>query len=136
MPEQAQGTNAKGRSWTLVGAAVVIVVIAVAAAYYALYMMGGGPSTVTVNIPSGIVQNHALNYSPNTITVVIGVNNTLKFMNLDGNAHTVTSTGSAFDSGNIAVGSSWTHTFSTTGTFIFHCTYHSWMTGTITVKAA
>jgi plastocyanin len=57
-------------------------------------------------------------------------------MNEDGTAHTVTSDTSLFDSGYIAAGGSWTYTFTSTGTYRYHCTYHSWMAGIVVVTAS
>ncbi len=37
--------------------------------------------------------------------------------------------------GNMAPGQTFTFTFSTPGTYTYHCQYHPWMTATITVKA-
>lgn len=74
-------------------------------------------------------------YSPPTITVVIGVNNTVTWINNDNAAHTVTATGGSFNSGNLNPGQSWTHTFTTPGTYTYSCSYHPWMTGTIIVKS-
>ena len=74
-------------------------------------------------------------YSPSTITVVIGVNNTVTWINNDNAPHTVTATSGSFDSGNLNQGQSWTHTFTTPGTYTYRCTYHPWMTGTIIVKS-
>jgi len=93
----------------------------------------GGP---TVYILPGTA-TRALNYSPDNITVVIGINNTVTFVNDDTVVHTVTSDdGTSFSSGDIHAGASWTYTFATVGTFGFHCIYHpSFMKGTITVVA-
>jgi plastocyanin len=55
------------------------------------------------------------------------------FSNGDSTTHTFTADGGAFDSGMTAPGQSYKHTFSTPGTFAFHCQIHSSMTGTITV---
>jgi plastocyanin len=98
---------------------------------------GGVLGSLTVRIPSDTGANPSLNYLPATFTVVIGVNNTVNFVNLDSTVHTVTATDGSFDSGDISVvGGTWTHTFTTPGTYSFHCKYHTWMTGTITVVAA
>jgi len=86
-----------------------------------------------VTIPSGTGGSQNFNYEPNDFLVIIGVNNTVKFVNADTAVHSVTATGGAFDSGPIAAGSAWVHTFTTPGTYAFHCIYHFWMTGTITV---
>ncbi len=128
----------KGRGKTIAIVVVVIVLAAAISAYYLLNNMNAssGPQTVTVNIPSGTGSNQALNYSPHTFTLVIGVNNTVNFVNQDSVTHTVTANGGSFNSGDIAAGSTWNHTFSTAGTYSFHCVYHTWMTGTIVVKSA
>jgi hypothetical protein len=54
--------------------------------------------------------------------------------NSDGATHTAT--GSGFDTGNISGGSSASVTFDTAGTFAYHCSIHSSMTGTVVVQAA
>ncbi len=95
----------------------------------------GGAAGVQVVIPAGTGSNLQLTYSPASITVVIGVNNTVTWVNEDGVLHTVTATGGSFDSGTMAAGASWSHTFTTPGTYSYVCTFHSWMKGTITVKA-
>jgi plastocyanin len=88
---------------------------------------------VMVIIPAG-TGNNKLNYSPATFTVVVGVNNTVTFVNEDITTHTVTSNdGTTFDSKDIHPGSSWTFTFVKVGTFAYHCNYHTFMKGTITV---
>lgn len=60
---------------------------------------------------------------------------TITWTNFGATAHTVTSDdGTSFDSGSIAPGGTFTHTFSTSGSFPYHCDFHSSMTGTITVS--
>jgi plastocyanin len=88
----------------------------------------------SVNIPAGTGNNPNQNYAPSSITLVVGVNNTITFVNQDSTKHTVTATGGSFDSGDIQAGGTWSHMFAA-GTYAFHCTYHNWMSGTITVKA-
>ena len=87
----------------------------------------------TVCMPTGVGSNTALSFSPSTITVVIGDNNTVTFLNKDTAVHTVTATDKSFDSGDIKAGQSWTHTFSTPGNYSYYCIYHTWMKGTIRV---
>src|SRR2546430_10515364 len=76
-------------------------------------------------------------YAPDSITLVIGVNNTVTWTNNDSAHHTVTSTsappGGPFNSGNMDAGATCTHTFTVPGTYQYDCIYHSWMTGTIVV---
>lgn len=76
-------------------------------------------------------------FNPDKITIVIGKNNTVYWTNNDPSIHTATSDGAGvFDTGNVNQGASAQFTFTTPGTYTYHCTYHPWMQGTIVVKAA
>jgi plastocyanin len=76
------------------------------------------------------------------MTVVIGVNNIVEWTNNEnqtsGIIHTVTSVSgngsSSLNLGNISPGQ--TYTFTAPGTYEYHCIYHTWMQGSVTVKAA
>jgi plastocyanin len=96
-----------------------------------------GGSTVTVSMIPGAGFNTSLTktYSPDPVTVVVGHNSTIKWVNDDTAPHTVTANDASFDSGNVAAGQSFTFTFTTPGTYQYHCVYHPWMTGTVIVKA-
>ena len=107
------------------------------------------PSVQCVNVtiasgasspPSGYTSGATtqFGYTPDNITVVIGVNNTLYFMNQDASIHTATSnTAGVFDTGNINPnGGTAQVTITTPGTYTFKCIYHTWMQGTVIVKAA
>jgi len=89
-------------------------------------------------------------YSPLTVTVVIGKNNTVVWTNMDTAFHTATSVSapsgsSGFDTGCLdGVGapcpsssgtSSYQFTFTVAGTYTYHCNYHPWMRGTVVVKS-
>jgi nitrite reductase (NO-forming) len=97
------------------------------------------PAGSVVDIPSGagmqMVPGNDF-YSPPTLTVVIGVNNTVTWVNNDNVPHTVTANDGSYNSGNLNPGQSWSHTFTAPGTYTYYCSYHSWMKGTIIVKAA
>lgn len=93
-------------------------------------------SGVTVSIqPGSAVNSTALYYSPDNITVVIGVNNTVTWTNNDDVTHTVTADNGAFDSGYLNQGQTWTYTFTTSGVYAYHCSIHPWMTGTVIVES-
>jgi len=93
--------------------------------------------TVNVDINSGSAFNTtSIYFSPPTITVVIGVNNTVVWTNYDSAEHTVTATDNSFNSGFIQPGQSFSYTFTTPGTYNYYCTIHPWMKGTVIVKAA
>src|SRR5450432_305437 len=73
-----------------------------------------------------------MSFSPAALTVTVGT--TVTWTNNDNMTHTVTSDTSAFDSGNLTVGSKFTKVFSVAGTYEYHCTIHPTMKGSIVVK--
>ncbi len=79
------------------------------------------------------IQNIA--YNPVFITVVIGVNNTVEWTNYDQVTHTVTDDNGTFNSGNLNGGQTWSYTFTTPGTYYYHCIYHSVMNAEVQVDA-
>ncbi len=86
------------------------------------------PSTVNVTIKN-------FSFNPATISVVIGVNNTVTWTNADGVPHTVTGYYGSFDSGILNPGDPFTHTFLTAGIFSYLCNIHPYMKGTVIAKA-
>lgn len=87
-------------------------------------------------------------YSPGTIIVVIGDNNTVMWTNMDSAFHTATSASTdpaSFDSGCLngvgatcptaSSGSTFQFTFTVPGTYTYHCDYHPWMQGVVIVKS-
>jgi plastocyanin len=73
-------------------------------------------------------------FSPSSISLVAG--NTVTWTNTGSapTGHTVT--GSGFASGVIHPGNTYSHTFTTAGTFNYVCSIHPFMKGTVTVTAA
>jgi plastocyanin len=136
----AQPKSGRGRMVAV--AAVVIIIVVIVAGYYVFAGMGApAPGKSTISIASGTGSNQSLNFNPSTITVVVGKNNTIIFVNSDSTVHTVTFTSapvalSSIGTSNLAAGASYTVTLSTPGTYQYHCTIHLWMTGTIVVKSA
>ncbi|HLZ68996.1 MAG TPA: plastocyanin/azurin family copper-binding protein [Dehalococcoidia bacterium] len=71
-------------------------------------------------------------FAPRPITVTAGA--TVTWTNTGISTHTVTADdGTSFDSGAIQRGDAWSFTFAKAGTFPYHCTFHSWMKGTVLV---
>lgn len=68
-------------------------------------------------------------FSPPSLQV--NINSTVTWINDDNMVHTVTSDNGSFDSGDIGPGSRFSYTFTSTGTFGYHCIHHSGMVGTI-----
>ncbi|MDA4120927.1 MAG: cupredoxin domain-containing protein [Thaumarchaeota archaeon] len=95
-----------------------------------------GPGAAIATIDPGAGSDTTIKgFSPNTITLVIGVNNTITWENKDSSPHTVTADDNSFASSNIAPGQSFTYAFTSAGTYKYHCIYHPWMTGTVVVKS-
>lgn len=69
-------------------------------------------------------------FEPGNRTVSEGT--TITWTNKDGTSHTVT--GNGWGSNNIGQNATFSHTFGTAGSFPYHCSIHSGMTGTITVQ--
>jgi len=84
--------------------------------------------------PAATVGMKGAQYGPREVSVHVG--DTVVFKNDDSMAHTVTAADNSFDSGDIAAGSSWSHTFDKAGTYAYVCTYHNWMHGTVKVTEA
>lgn len=87
--------------------------------------------SMTVTIQSGASTLTTSAFGTNPLSVAVGT--TISWLNSDNTTHTSTGDGGAWDSGNIAPGSRFNHTFQTSGTFVYHCRIHPGMTGTITI---
>lgn len=113
-------------------------VVVVGLAYF--YSAGSAITPVTVVMPNGVGSNTNLNFQPVRITVVIGVNNTVVWTNMDTVAHTVVNATAptAFGSTTslIAAGQTWSYTFTVPGTYNYFCNIHPTnMRATVIVKA-
>ena len=92
-----------------------------------------------VGVGVALAADHAVamtgnSFAPGTVTVVVG--DTVTWTNSDQVSHTATADGGSFDTGVIGNGASGTITFSTAGSFPYHCTIHEGMNGTVVVEAA
>ena len=85
----------------------------------------------TITIPAGDPYYGTSTFTPGNVTIAVG--GTVTWSNKDGQAHNSTSDGGLWMQ-DIAAGGEFTRTFSTAGTFAFHCAIHAGMAGTITVK--
>jgi plastocyanin len=84
------------------------------------------------NNQAWLVEINGMAFDSNDLTISVG--DSITWQNLDSSSHTATADGVEFDSGTLANGESFTFTFSTAGTYTYHCGIHSSMTGTITVQ--
>ncbi len=143
-----------GRSSTLVGLVVAVLILGAVGsiAYYQFEVapsqnastsssttsvVCGASNCAHVNIDSGagscIDSAHPCGYSVLSITVVIGVNNTVMWTSDDSSIHTVT--GSGWTSPNLNQGDTFQHTFTVAGTYQYHCIYHAGMQAQVIVKS-
>jgi len=86
-------------------------------------------ATSTASQNSVAIRNYAFN--PSTLTIRKGA--TVTWMNYDSVQHTVTSNSGAFSSPLLSTGATYTYQFNSTGSFSYHCSIHTYMTGTIVV---
>lgn len=68
-------------------------------------------------------------FTPSTITVT--ANTTVTWTNKDSAPHTVTSNSGAFNSGTINTNGTFSHTFTSAGTYAYYCTFHTSMTASV-----
>lgn len=81
-----------------------------------------------------VVSIKNLAFDPQTLTIQVGDTVTWTNNETDGTDHTTTSdTANLWDSGLLQPGQSFSHTFPDPGTFTYHCTVHTFMTGSIVV---
>lgn len=73
-----------------------------------------------------------MQFSPATLLVHRGER--IVWVNKDLFPHTVTADNKTFDSGSIAVGSSWTYVAKDVGEFSYGCTFHPTMKGSLKVQ--
>jgi|tagenome__1003787_1003787.scaffolds.fasta_scaffold20559441_1 plastocyanin len=99
---------------------------------------GSAPSSSPSNPPAKAGGGQTIDisnfkFAPATLTVRAGAKVTVK--NSDTTAHTATAdSGGAFDTGDIAPGSSATITLKSAGSVAYHCSIHSFMHGKIVVR--
>lgn len=89
----------------------------------------GGAS---VTIPLGAAGLGDRAYSPGVLTAAVGT--TVTWVNTDTVAHTTTADANGWNSGALAPNQQFSTTFTTAGTFVYHCAIHPGMVGTVTVR--
>lgn len=85
------------------------------------------PATATVSMKGS-------KFGPANVTIRVG--GTVTWVNDDTAPHTVTASDGSFDSGLLAAGARYEHTYGAQGSFAYTCTFHPGMVGTVVVVAA
>ena len=100
------------------------VLAGLAACSNSIYGTGGGGAPCDGQGADRVVSaNASLRFSPDSIAITAGQK--VCWQNTASFAHTVTSdTGTVLNSGNVAGGGFYVHTFTSTGTVAYHCTIH------------
>jgi len=88
-------------------------------------------------VPGASLNPTSPGFAPDNIVVVIGVNNTVTWINNDDTSQTVSSTAflGLFNSGNLATNQTFSFTFTNPGTYTYRSSVYYWMNGSITVEA-
>jgi plastocyanin len=128
--------NYKFYTTTIIGVLSMAILLSCIVAHHAL----GQSKTSSVSIVKGASNPAAKEpYNPSLLSVPVGTNVT--WTNNDNTEHTVTEGNpsgntpqNGFDSGLLAPGKTFTHTFDTTGTIQYYCTLHPTMLGEVIVK--
>ncbi|HEY1655260.1 MAG TPA: cupredoxin family copper-binding protein [Candidatus Tumulicola sp.] len=98
--------------------------------FAAALALAAGPPSPAAAIPTIHVKGFA--YVPAVLTVSAGT--TVRFVNDDSEAHTVTADDKSFDSAGLDTGDTWTCRFAAAGKFSYFCQLHPYMRGTIVVR--
>lgn len=92
----------------------------------------GTTPTATASGSAGSATVSIKNFSFNPATITVKAGDTVTWTNDDSTTHTVTS--SAFNSGPLDPGKTFSFTFATAGTFDYACTIHPNMKGQVVVQ--
>ncbi len=100
---------------------------------------GGGGTSCTAASATATTAVSAMDYSFNPSCVKVNAGQAIIWTNIGAAPHTVTSDAGApasFDSGTLNPGGTFSHTFTMTGTYNYHCAFHvsMGMTGTVIVQ--
>jgi len=143
-PAEAQ----KPKTRTMMLAIIIVVILIVVGV--GIYILTRPPGTTNNGTPVKIFDGNPTcsqvtppncGFTPSTLTVKMGVNNTVTWTNNGGQAHTVTSNQTAngslpsFNSNGINANAQYTFTFSQAGTYHYYCSYHVWMQAVVIVSA-
>jgi plastocyanin len=124
----------------------LILILTIAVIFTGALLAPTSSSKSTTATPTGFIsilpgsQNPGtlITFSPQNVTVIIGLNNTVEWTNNDTAAHTVTSEtippGAASFNQFLSPNGTFVYTFTVTGTYYYVCTIHAWMHGTVKVE--
>jgi plastocyanin len=77
---------------------------------------------------------HIKNFAFDPATLTVAADTTVRFVNDDSEAHTVTARDGSFNSDGLDTNDSWSFRFTKPGTYAYFCQLHPDMKGTVIVK--
>lgn len=92
---------------------------------------GGNPNIASVTVPQSDAYGQTV-FDPHSVNIPVG--GQVQFNNTDTVEHHPVADDGSWSGDLSANGGAFSHTFTTAGTFSYHCTIHPNMTGTIVVK--
>lgn len=92
------------------------------------------PAAMTAATPAVVVHLKNYKYAPAVVRIKPG--ETVEWINDDNDAHTVDSTTKAFDSGGLDQNDTFTHAFTSAGSFAYFCSLHPYMKGVVIVASS
>jgi len=84
-------------------------------------------------LPSGYDPRSGRGFSPSTVSLILGINSTVTWINNDISSHTVTAVDGSFTSPLLNPGRSWSYRFTAPGIYRYLSNPHPWMLGTVVV---
>lgn len=112
---------------------IIIGIVAIVLVGYLIYNSNqrSKDSSITAAVETTSVAISSFTFNPSKI--LVKVRDSVVFKNEDGTSHTITADDGSFDE-SISAGATTTLQITKPGTYNYHCSIHSSMTGTITVK--
>lgn len=91
------------------------------------------PATTIIIPVNSSIRSNGFTFTPSLVKVVIGTNNTVRWINMDSVTNDITSSSVSLRSGLIESGYAWTHTFDKSGMYRYYSDIHPWLKGIVIV---
>lgn len=125
------GMRVSGSKICMLGLILCVSALAMLAGCGSAGSSHGSASTTTTSGDAVTIKNYT--FTPSKLKVAEGT--AVKFTNSDATNHTATATaGGAFDTGTIGKGQTKMIVLKRPGTYVYQCSFHPFMKGTITVQ--
>lgn len=133
--QTSTSTSTSTYTTTESGTATTVTDTTIATSTTTVISVATGPFVVIA--PGAATNKSSHGFTPDSLVVVIGVNNTITWINSDSAHQTVTSTSQSqpFNSGDLAPNQTFSFTFTQPGRYTYVSAYYAWMTGVIIVKS-